>query len=201
MKRTFVFITAILLLLPLLAACNRSSGTDYSALEKEDLASAGYRSGNEAADFTLYYPNDWELADNSGIVMIRKDVDDSEITARYASISAIAFALTETSQGARDYWNSYKKDIGEAFKDFKMIGETSAAEGEEQKEGEEITLGGTVALKVRYSASITGSTYLYDQVICCRNAYVYIITLTSTTDDYDSVKDALDTVVKYFEFN
>ncbi|MBP5155672.1 MAG: hypothetical protein J6252_03730, partial [Clostridia bacterium] len=172
---------------------------------------AGKQAGNDAVDFSFAYPEEWELGDNDGRVSIRLDCNKSDAIAQYASISVTTFTLSDSSVGARDYWNGYKKDLAATLKDFTVLNESAAAEtsaaetsaetGTPSADGKEITLGGTVALKVRYSGKVTERTYLFDQIICCRNGAVYLVTFTATNDDYDTAKSALDVVQQTFVFN
>lgn len=205
-------ITALLLALAALAALTACGGKKID--EAANRRIAGKQAGNNAVDYSFAYPEEWELGDNDGVVSIRLDCNKSDAIAQYASINVLTFTLSDSSVGARDYWNGYKKDLAATLTDFTVLngsaapeavsGESSAAAAETSKpaaDGSEITLGGTVALKVRYSGKLTEKTYLFDQIICCRNGAVYIVTLTATNDDYDTAKSALDVVVQTFVFN
>jgi len=206
-KKIFAALLAVSLIF-ILCAC--SDGGKIIAPEGE--AVAGFSSGNKAVDYSFTYPDSWELAENDGVVLIRKDVNDSDMIAEYASVNVLTFGLADTNLGARDYWKQYKEDLAKTFNDFEMIGaETSGAPEsvdengvsetpEATNEGEEITLGGVAALKVRYSARITEKTYIYEQVVCCRYGNVYILTLTASNDDYESVRDAFAKVITSFVF-
>ena len=199
-------ITALIILVIMalsLAAC--TEGSDVNPEENQALA--GRQAGNEAVYYSFAYPNDWELSENDGSIAIRIDCDSSSATARYASINVLSFELSDTNTGARDYWNSYKKDLAAIMQDFTVLGGTEAEtlEGEEgevseQPDGEAIELDGTVALRVKYSGKYTENTYIYDQVICCRNGTVYLLTLCALNADFDSVKPSFETVIDTFVF-
>ena len=192
----------------LLASC----GNGPVISDEDGRTIAGRQAGNEAVDYSFAYPKEWELGRNDGVIAIRLDCNESDAVAEYASINVLEFTLADANTGARDYWNGYKKDLAETLKDFTVLGaptetagsadESAAAEASAPAaEGEEIKLGGTVALKVRYSGRVTEKTYLYDQIICCRNGTVYMITFTATNDDYPKAKPALDVVAETFVFN
>lgn len=202
-------ITALLLALAALAAFTACGGRTVEEAANRKIA--GKQAGNDAVDFSFAYPEEWELGDNDGRVSIRLDCNKSDAIAQYASISVTTFTLSDSSVGARDYWNGYKKDLAATLTDFTVLNESAAAEtsaaetsaetGTPSADGKEITLGGTVALKVRYSGKVTERTYLFDQIICCRNGAVYLVTFTATNDDYDTAKSALDVVQQTFVFN
>lgn len=203
MKKT---IAAILILLLALASLTACGGQKIDETEGRKIA--GKQAGNDAVDYSFAYPEEWELGDNNGMVSIRLDCNKSDAIAQYASINVTTFSLADSNTGARDYWNKYKKDVAENLKDFTMLGSSGGGESGEAgssaaaaAEGEEIKLGGTPALKVRYSARVTEKTYLFDQIICCRNGAVYIITFTATNDDYETAKPALDVLQETFVFN
>ena len=199
MKRAIAAALLLTLCLPFLCAC-----TGRGIENSENTVIAGRQAGNEAVEYSFAYPDDWELAENSGIILIRKDTDLSDQYARYASLNVLTFTLSDASAGAYDYWKSYKEMLAETYKDFELIGgpeKEESGSGADGRDGEEINLGDTVARKVRFAASVTDVKYLYEQVICCRNGYVYIITFTSTNDDYDKIKDVMDTVLGTFTFD
>ena len=195
MKRIISLTLIVLFAVAALAGCTNNA--EVSAPDGQKVA--GRAAGNDAVYYSFNYPDDWDIAENDGIVAIRKDLNKSDLIAQYASINVLTFGLSDVNTGARDYWKQYKKDLSDNLLDFKMLGQTE--EGENAKDGEETKLGDTVALKVRYSGRYSEKTYLYDQVICCRNGTVYIVTLTAVNDDYDSVKDVLDTVTGSFVFH
>ncbi len=201
-KRT----AALLLAIAALAAFTACGGKKIDEAANRKIA--GRQAGNDAVDYSFAYPEEWELGENNGVISIRFDCNKSDAVARYTTINVTTFSLADSSTGARNYWNDYKKLLAERLGDFTMLnkpaksetsGETSGETSE--ADGKEIKLGGTVALKVHYSAKLTENTYLYDQIICCRNGAVYIVTLTATNDDYETAKSALDVVEQTFVFD
>lgn len=183
MKKTLLLLLSLALLFAL-ASCGSSSGESV----EDGKSVAGYDAGNKAVDYSFVYPDTWQISENTGVVAIRRDCDDSDATARYASISVMAFTLEDSDQGAKQYWESYQKDIEKTCSDFKILNE------------DEITLGNTVALRAKYTGSLTETVYTFNQVVCIRNGSVYLVTLTAVESDYETVFPDFETVCSGFSF-
>ncbi len=145
---------------------------------------------NKAVDYYFYYPDDWQLDQNSGVISIKYNTSQTSKHERYAGISVTSFNLTDQNQSVNAYWDAYQPDLIEMFdKDtFKLFDE------------KEITLDGIAAARKGYKASKNNISYKFVTVICIRYGYVYLITLTAFEEDYDSTVAALDTVIGNFHF-
>lgn len=185
------FLTILMALLMLLTLC--ACGND-EAVTPDGMKAAGKAGGNEAVQFSFFYPEEWELIRDTGTIELKFDCDESEARAVYATITVVAFDLksSEADMKARDYWNDRHKDEVEGiYDDFKIL----------NGEGDETKLGGTVALKVKYQGKINKVSYYNEQIICCRNGSVYFLTLVVPEECKDKVKGSLERVAKDFEFD
>ncbi|MBQ4601776.1 MAG: hypothetical protein IJB24_02845, partial [Clostridia bacterium] len=63
------------------------------------------------------------------------------------------------------------------------------------------TLSGEPANKYVYTATVTGTTYQFMQIVCIREMTVYVITYTSTPDSYDSNMEDVEKILDNFSFN
>lgn len=159
----------------------------------EGLKLAGYQAGNKAVQYSFTYPDTWELCRNDGVIEIQFDCDESATTAKFATISVLAFDLEDPSQLAKDYWESHEEDIKSVYTDYKLL-DTEELVDDGKK------LGNTVALKVKYSGTLNGISYFNEQIICCRSGSVYLVTLVVPSEYESKVVDVLETVRKDFIF-
>ncbi|GEM_PF-547432 len=151
---------------------------------------------NDAVDYTFCYPTDWEVDYQTGISSIQKNTASSSVYASYARVSVMAFDAS--TDGAKAYWASYKKDIAATYGNYEDLGES------------EIKLDDAAALRVKYKASLTPNpedesaekptVYTFEQVICVRNGSVYIITFSATAEDYEDCLAGFEAVLQYFSF-
>jgi len=171
MKR---FLTAALALICIFAlfACSESESE-----APDGQKTAGRAAGNEAVNYSFFYPEKWEVAENTGVVMLKFNCSSASGIYEYATMSVLTFNLADSSQGARDYWNGYEKI-----------------------DDKEIKLGGTVALKIKYFLSKDDGRFEFEQVVCCRNGSVYIVTLGAPEKYYEAVNADFGIMLDSFVF-
>jgi hypothetical protein len=179
-------LAAATLLIPVLGLSSCKNNTaDTSAPEKTKKA------GNEAVDYYFYYPEDWQLDRNDGMISIKYNTSQSTKAEKYASISITTYNLSEQNQGVNDYWNKvYEPNLKSTFtKDtYSSI------------DNKELQLDGVSAARKGYSGKFNDSTYKFVSVICNRYGYAYLITFTAAEGDYDKTVGALDTIINNFHF-
>lgn len=182
MKR---FLTAALALICIFAlfACSESESE-----APDGQKTAGRAAGNEAVNYSFFYPEKWEVAENTGVVMLKFNCSSASGIYEYATMSVLTFNLADSSQGARDYWNGYEKDIQKAYSGYEKI------------DDKEIKLGGTVALKIKYFLSKDDGRFEFEQVVCCRNGSVYIVTLGAPEKYYEAVNADFGIMLDSFVF-
>ncbi len=149
---------------------------------------AGRAAGNEAVNYSFFYPEEWEVSENAGVIMLKYNCSSASGVYEYATVSVLTFNLADSSQRARDYWDNYEKDIQKAYSNYEKI------------DDKEIKLGGTVALKVKYFLNSDEGRFEFEQVVCCRNGSVYIVTLGAPEKHYESVNSDFGTMIDSFVF-
>ncbi len=168
------------------------SSFEFTPRTAPETASAPEYSGGtlESADgdYSFVYPAGWGVIKNDGMpVVAPKDAG--------ASVSVTAFSLPneKLSYGAYDYWKEYAEELRSVLNGFTVT--------KEYEKEDEPRLGGVVAARKEYSATLDGAEYKYIQIICIRNGYVYSVLFTSNAAEYDTYAPALDGIVSSFRFN
>lgn len=183
MKKLIATILAIATLaVPVLASCSEQN-TDLNQPANT------LKAENKAVDYYFYYPDDWQLDRNDGMISIKYNTSQSSKVESYASISVTTFNLPDQNQSVKEYWEKvYQPNLETTFQNFQIF------------DDKEITLDNVVASRKGYSASLNNVSYKFVSVICIRYGYVYLITFTAHESDYDKTIGALDTVISNFHF-
>lgn len=184
MRKNMKKIIAIILALTSLfafAACGKDG--EETVLDGFKMAT------NDAVDYKLIYPDDWEVFEDDGVIGIRLDVNPSDALAEYASVTVTTFGLEDPNELAKAYWEKYEKDIKDAFPSYEKLDEK-----------DDLKLDGVVALKEKYKATVSETAFVFDQIICVREGNVYLVTLTVKEADYDKVSDAFEKIRENFIF-
>lgn len=181
MKKTLSLLLALLLALPLLCACGNKSTTPGVPDGCERLESA-------ALDFRFCYPKTWEPDRDDGMLSVRYNVGTA-LHASYASVSAMAFALSDLNTGANDYWDGYRSELEKNFPGIEFL-----------KEKEECALGGVIANRNRAKYAQDGIDICFETVVCIRAGYVYLVTLTTPERNYSDTVPGFETILDTFEF-
>lgn len=168
------------------------SSFEFTPRTAPETASAPDYSGGtlESADgdYSFVCPAGWGVIKNDGMpVVAPKDAG--------VSVSVTAFSLPDEklSYGAYDYWKEYAEELRSVLDGFTVT--------KEYEKEDEPKLGGVVAARKEYSATLDGAVYKYIQVICIRNGYVYSVLFTSDAAEYDTYAPAFDGIVSSFRFN
>ncbi len=176
------FVLIFIILLASASACRTST-------EPSSAPEGCLEAKNDAVDFAFYYKDTWTLDRSDGMLAVKYNVGNS-LTKQYATVSAQAFSLADSSQGANDYWEQNKKDLQSAYGNLITF----------QVEKLETKLGGVVANRNRYTIVMSEVPFLFEQVLCVRYGNVYIVTLCVPESKYQSVVEGFDTVVSSFRF-
>ena len=188
MKRLLAILICIITIFSL-CACS-----DNANVTPDGMKVAGRGDGNDAVQYTFFYPEDWEIVRNSGTIELKFDCNKSTAVAEYATVSVVAFELSgsDTEMTARQYWNDkYKSEVDGLYENFEIA----------NSDGTEITLDDSPAVQLQYSGDINEHKYYCDQVICIRYGTVYLLTLVVPNENKDQVSGVIDTIVKDFEFS
>lgn len=181
MKKTVSLLLVLLIAVSLLCACGNESDTPGVPDGCERIESA-------ALDFRFCYPKKWSPDRTDGMLSVRYNVGTA-LHASYASISAMAFSLSDLSMGANNYWDSYRKQLETNFPGIEFL-----------KEKEEITLGGVIANRNRTKYVQDDIEICFETVVCIRAGYVYLVTLTTPERNYGDTLAGFETVISTFEF-
>lgn len=175
-------------LLAVLTACLLFTAACGSK-QPTDAPEGCLRAGNDAVDFTFCYTDTWQLDRNDGMIGIKYNIAQSG-TIAYASISAQAYTLSDSSLLANQYWDSYRDDLKEIYGDSVTI----------SSEKEETQLGGVIANRNRYAVVYSDVTYRFEQVICIRKGAVYLLTFTTPEPGYETAISCFETAIETFAF-
>ncbi|MBE6636191.1 MAG: DUF1795 domain-containing protein [Ruminococcaceae bacterium] len=212
MKKYLSFALAIVFCLLLLASCG-----------KDSFVPNGFqRISNDSADYRFYVPNGWisDLStgvtaayiseeDRSSVSFMGFEFDDALIQATFGSeapdsevpsdseavTTEKVTADTNDNDGSLpsitsidEYWAYYEKNFAKTFSDMTYT-----------EKGENMLLSGLKAKKYVYTATVTGDSYQFMQVVTIKNGYVYIFTYTSTKDLFESHLDDVNAILGYIE--
>ncbi|MBE6700927.1 MAG: DUF1795 domain-containing protein [Ruminococcaceae bacterium] len=176
MKKLLV-VTMLLTIVLTLASCSKKEETGFP----EGMT----YSENDAVDFMFFYPEDWTLDRNDGMVSAR--VSDKD----HSNVSVTVFTSPEGVVDIEGYLkDTYLGYVKENFPDLEML-----------SENEKTTLGGVDARQNVFSATVAGEKYQFLQVITYRYGYIYILTYTSTAEGFDSHTEEVQKIIKEFKFN
>ena len=188
MKRFLLIITAALMLFSL-CSCAESE----EVIVQDGMKLAGTQAGNKAVYYSFTYPEEWELIRNDGVVEIQYDCDESNLTAKYATVSVLSFGLADANQLAKPYWDDYEEEVKTIYKNYQLL-------DTQEYDTKDKYLDDSPALKVKYVGTIGDITYLNEQIICCRNGSVYLITLVVPNEYADKVSGVMDKIKANFKF-
>ena len=173
LKALFVF---VILLMMLLTGCSQT--TDTEAPDGMKLFS------NEHVDYTAYVPAQWIVDMSTGTL-------SAYVSSADASNISITAQATRGIMTLDEYWKGYEEDFNSTFTDMEYVGEVPAT----------TTLSGLPANKYVYTATVTGTSYKFMQVVCIKETNVYVITYTSTPEQYDSNLEDVEKILDNFSFN
>ncbi len=174
LKRLFL----VVLLIFTLVSCSK---------EESNIPEGMAYSENGAVDYYFYYPEEWTLDRNDGMVSVYANEKD------HSNVSVTTFAAPDTVTSVDGYISmgetNYLEHLKSNFTDLEML-----------SDGEETTLGGVPARQYVFTATVAGDEYKFRQIIAFRYGYIYIFTYTSTLDAFDTHTDDVNSIVKEFTF-
>ncbi len=172
MKKTVCIVMTLILCLTALVSCS----------PKDEYVPAGFKKiSDKNADHVLYVPEGWVSDMSTGVTTAYVSEND------FSNISFTSFdldgALSKTDETGDEevslldrYWEYYSAEFEKTFSDMKY-----------ELEGEDLLVSKTESKKYVYTASVTGKTYKYMQVVTIKNDVVYIFTYTAL-EEVDGVK-------------
>ena len=136
---------------------------------------------NENIDYNFFYPKDWIVDRNDG--MVRVHVSDSDA----ANVSVTTYAFPSGYDTLKDYCdNFYKEKILATYKEATFDEEYSETE----------MLGTNNALSTHYSITVDGVTYKFYQVVAYSGGYVFNLTYCASEDSYDLYLEQAESIIE-----
>ncbi|MBR4256293.1 MAG: hypothetical protein IKQ18_03940, partial [Clostridia bacterium] len=134
---------------------------------KTDVPSGMKLASVDAADYYMYVPNEWIIADQDGVTSAYVSIaDKSNVTcARYRITNEAVFDIPadrdeNKADGviyAENYWRGYTSELETHLPGYRLISGPTAT-----------LLNGSPAVRVRYISSVSGTDYNFDMVICVK---------------------------------
>ena len=184
MKRILSF-TLILISILTLVSCSREEGEAPLGMK---IAS------DDAAEFYLYVPKEWEVTTEKNSLMASARASESDPS----NVTMIGFEDGGNEYETIDeFWAYYASEFETRIFD---LDENGATTFKLTLGGESTTIDGIAAKRYEYSGSVAGSEFKYAMVIAKSGPVFYIFTYTSKTEFYDNNLSDIDKVLNYIEF-
>ena len=170
---------------------------------KDDYVPVGYkRVSNGNADHVLYVPESWIVDMSTGVTTARVSKTDS------SNISFMSFDLadfeapteTEAATGETenqpetdaidDFWAYYSEEFKKTFPDITY---------DEDGYGVNMLVSKLAAKKYVYTATVTGASYKFMQIVVIKNDTVYLFTYTAKAEVYDTHEAEALKIAGYIE--
>ena len=131
--------------------------------------------------YSLYIPATWNPShDVDGGYYSQDDKSGVSVTSYYPELDTPSIAA---------YWEMCKESYGATYDNFKVI-----------EEANEIVLGGKAAASYVFEGEMAGQTLKYRQIIAVHGDKFYIMTYTSTPENYDLHETELQAIIDNFKF-
>ncbi len=158
-----------------------------SKKEESDLPEGMLLLDNGAIEYNFYYPEEWSVDRNDGMVSVYVSEKDR------SNVSVVAFTANNEVSSVDDYLTmgdtTYFEHLRATFPDLEII-----------TDGEEIALDSIPARQYVYTATVAGDAYKFRQIFTYRYGEIYMITYTSTLDGFDSHTDEVNSIITNFSF-
>jgi len=176
-KRIAAFIIAALTVVTLFSSCG---GKD----DENELPEGFLMATNDAVDYYFYYPAGWTLDKNDGMISAYASEQDP------ATLSVTTFNAPSDFENLDKYFNETYEELFKA-----NFGDAAYTE-----KGTEILLEKYPAYRCQFVSDIAGGKYKFMQVMSVKGGYIYLITYTSSEENYDKYYDDMVKAVEYFKF-
>lgn len=170
---------ALLLALAILAAAALVSCADKGDVE---IPSGMQLCTNDVVNYNLFVPAEWTPSISTGAVGAYCSAQDP------TNVSVMAWNVDQ-SMKLDLWWEQYVSDFEMVYDDLTLISSDNA------------TLGDVAAKKYAYTAKLGEFEYYYEQYVCIHWSMVYVLTFTSTPENYEGHLEELADIVEYFEFH
>ncbi len=135
----------------------------------------------EGVAYSLYIPATWNPShDVDGGYYSQADKSSVSVTSYYPELDTPSIAT---------YWEKCKESYGAAYENFNVI-----------EEAKEVVLGGKAAASYIFEGEIAGQALKYRQIIAVHGDKFYIMTYTSTPENYDLHETEVQAIIDNFKF-
>ncbi len=175
MKKCALLLAAAMLMTALVSCTASDTDVPYGMQLIDD----------DVVDYRLYVPEDWTESISTGAVGAYYSAEDpTNVT--------VMMWNDDVNATVDDWWEGYQEDFTAVYDDFEIISTDNA------------TLGGLTAKRYEYTGTLASTEFHYIQYVCMRYSVsvsaVYVLTFTSTEENYESHLEELESIVEYFEF-
>lgn len=153
----------------------------------------------EVADYYLYVPDSWVIAQQTGMTSAYASVSDSTnvscacYTVKNPDIYAIDTSddssMSEDVLYALNFWTGYRSELTAALPGYTEIGTPS-----------QVKLDGRDAVVYTYTATLSSVNYKFSCVVCIINYKAYLLTFTSTAEAYANHSESFTEMINHFKF-
>ena len=175
----------------LLCSCTQTQTDAPSGMKLASVA---------AADYYMYVPNSWPVADQDGVTSAYVSIaDKSNVTcARYTISNEAVFDVPANKDEskpdaviyAENYFTGYISELEAHLPGYRLISGPTAT-----------LLNGQSAVRCRYVATVSGADYNFDMVICVRERmYAYLLTYTAEASKYETNLQSFENIISAFVF-
>lgn len=173
MKKISLVLAVIILVTAMLTSCEESEVKVPNGMQLVT---------NDVVNYNLFVPDDWTPSISTGAVGAYCSAQDP------TNVSVMAWNV-DTTMTLDAWWEQYRTDFDMVFDEFSLIGQ------------ENTTVDEKAAQKYSYSAKLGEYEYYYVQYACIHYSMVYVITFTSTVENYESHLEDYEEIVSNFQFH
>ena len=171
MKKIISIILILMLSAAVLASCKKNDAPDGMIL-----------ASGEAASYSLYVPEDWEIGTQASYTT-------ANAKGNVPNVSVTSFEFDDPTTTVDQWWETQKEELIAGFGGI-----------EEISDGDTV-VDGLNAREYVYSAKHGTREYVYHQVAVMKNGgEVYLITYTSTPETYEENLSTFNKITAEFRF-
>ena len=147
---------------------------------------------SDFVDYKFYVPETWTIDVTQGYVSAYEPEDKS-------NVSVITMTSTKEYASFLDYIEEYIGTLKDTYVNFEYVENESLVPSAEHPDTG-LTLGGKAAARIVFTITANGATYKYMQVVTTVGFYIYTLTYTALTANYDKHLDDVYKMIKEFSF-
>lgn len=134
-------------------------------------------------EYNLYIPESWTADLSTGVVSAYVSEND------YSNINIDAFNLDDPNMTPAQFWEKYESDITSTFPDAVFTDSSNT-----------VIDGVLAAEQHTFTAAVTGTEYKFMETVFVRMGSAYILTYTSTAENFDSHLEDVQKIIANISF-